>query len=79
MPTHDEEIGKAKGIAAVLFGPLLGLIYFIFLPVISIGAIITLLGRKILGGIMNQARNLVSFGWRPTEVYLSGKKKKKKN
>lgn len=79
MPMDDEEIGKVKGMAAVLFGPLLGLVYFICLPFIAIGTIITLLGRKILGGMMNQARNLITFGWRPTEAYLAGKKKKKKN
>lgn len=78
MLTHNKQIGRGKGIAAVLLGPLLGLVYFICLPFIAIGTIITLMGRKILGGMMNQARNLVSFGWRPTEAYLGGKKKKKR-
>lgn len=79
MLTYNEEGGRGKEIAALLFGPLLGLVYFICLPVIAIATIVTLIGGKIVGGIMNQARNLVSFGWRPTEAYLAGKKKKKKD
>lgn len=78
MVTNTEHIGKGKGIAAVLLGPIAGLAYFICLPFIVIGTIVTLLGRKTLVGVMNLARNLVSFGWRPTEAYLEGKKKKKR-
>ncbi len=79
MLTYNEEVGRGKGIAALLFGPLLGLVYFICLPFIAIATIVTLLGGKILGGILSQARNLASFGWRPSEAYLAGKKKKKRD
>jgi hypothetical protein len=78
MLTHSEHIGRGKAIAAVLLGPIAGLVYFICLPIISIGTIVTLLGRKVLAGMMNLTRNLVSFGWRPTEAYLEGKRKKKR-
>lgn len=78
MLTHTEHIGRGKGIAAVLLGPIAGLVYFICLPFIAIGTIVTLLGKKIMVGMMNQTRNLVSFGWRPTEAYLEGKRKKKR-
>jgi hypothetical protein len=78
MLTHTEHIGRGKGIAAVLLGPITGLVYFICLPFIAIGTIVTLLGKKMMVGIINQTRNLVSFGWRPTEAYLEGKKKKKR-
>ena len=79
MLTSYEEHGKGKGVAALLFGPFLGLAYFICLPFIAIGTIATLVGKNILGGMLSLTRNLVSFGWRPTEAYLAGKKKTKKN
>jgi hypothetical protein len=78
MFKYNEKLHKSNGIAAVLLGPLLGLLYFICLPFIAIGTIVSLLGRKMMVGMMNQTRNLVSFGWRPTEAYLAGKKKKKR-
>jgi len=77
MFTHNEKIERGKGIAAMLLGPVAGLAYFVCLPVIAIGTVLTSLGRKITVGIMNQTSNLVSFGWRPTEAYLEGKKKKR--
>lgn len=64
-----------------LFMPFLGLflggLYVIFLPVIMITTAVYLLGKRILGGVLSQARMSVSFGWRPTEAYLAGKNKKK--
>jgi len=75
---QDKKLNKTKGIAAVLLGPIAGLVYFICLPFIAIGTVVTLLGKKIMVGMINQTRNLVSFGWRPTEAYLEGKKKKKR-
>jgi hypothetical protein len=75
---QNKKLHKTKGIAAVLLGPITGLVYFICLPFIAIGTIVTLLGKKMMVGIINQTRNLVSFGWRPTEAYLEGKKKKKR-
>lgn len=78
MLTSYEEQGKGKGIAALVFGPFLGLAYFISLPIIAIATIIMLLGRSILHGMLSLTRNLVSFGWRPSEAYLAGRKKAKK-
>jgi len=55
----------------------LGGVYVIFLPIIMITVATCLLGKRIFGGILSQARRSVYFGWRPTEAYLSGKNKKK--
>ena len=77
MLTSYEE-GKGKGIAALVFGPFIGLAYFISLPFIAIATIIMLIGRNALRGMLSLARNLVSFGWRPSEAYLAGRKKTKK-
>ncbi len=74
---HKDGIGKE--VAALLLGPLVGLVYFISLPFIAIATIAALIGKKVLSGILSMARNLVSFGWRPTEAYLAGRKKKKRD
>jgi len=62
----------------MILGPILGLLYVIFLPFVAIAIMATLLGKKIMEGIFHLVRNFVSFGWRPTEAYLGGKKKEGK-
>lgn len=57
----------------------LGGLYVICLPVLMITMAVYLLGMRIFGGVLTQARRSVSFGWRPTEAYLAGKKKKVEN
>lgn len=80
MVAYEEHREKRSvSISALLWGPLLGLAYVIFLPFIAIATIITLVGRKAVAGIMGVLRNVVLFGWRPSEAYLAGKKKKKKS
>jgi hypothetical protein len=78
MLTSYEKQGKGKGVAVLVFGPFLGLAYFISLPFIAIGTIVVLIGRSVLRGMLSLMRNLVSFGWRPSEAYLAGRKKAKK-
>ncbi len=38
-----------------------------------------MIGRKVIGGLTSVGRDLISFGWRPSESYLASKKKKKKD
>jgi len=78
MLTSYEERGKGKGVAALVFGPFIGLAYFVSLPFIAIATIVVLIGKTMLRGMLSLTRNLVSFGWRPSEAYLAGKKKTKK-
>ncbi|HEX9021499.1 MAG TPA: hypothetical protein VF903_09575, partial [Nitrospirota bacterium] len=68
---------KASSSAILLFGPILGLAYVVFLPIISIMTAFSLLVRKTLGGVFSLGKNIISFGWRPNEAYLGGKNKKK--
>lgn len=77
MYTYNEGIKTGNGIATLLMGPILGLLYVVAMPFIAIATIVTLLGGKILSGVLSLGRNIVFFGWRPTEAYLSGKKKQK--
>jgi hypothetical protein len=46
------------------------------MPFIGIAALAALTGRFVLGGLYNLAAKSVSFGWRPKNAYLSGKKKR---
>jgi len=68
---------KASSGAILLLGPIIGLAYVVFLPIIGIGTAMSLIVQKTLGGIFSLGKHIVSFGWRPAEAYLGGKKKKK--
>jgi hypothetical protein len=56
-----------------------GGLYIVLLPVTIIATSLYLLGIRIFGGVLDQLRTSVSFGWRPTEAYLAGKNRKEKN
>ncbi len=75
MVTYYEDNKKGSGIGMLVSGPILGLMYVIALPFIAIATVVTLVGGKMVAGIVSTISNLVSFGWRPSEAYLSGKKK----
>ncbi len=65
--------------AMLLSGPVIGLVYSILMPFIGIASIATLgLGRLVMG-LHNLVVKSVSFGWKPGNAYLSGKKKNKKD
>ncbi|MGD0282850.1 MAG: hypothetical protein ABSB95_10855 [Dissulfurispiraceae bacterium] len=76
MLTYEEDSNILKKAAMLLLGPVVGLIYVIFLPFVSIATLIVMVGGKALEKLWSLARNIVYFGWRPSEAYLSGKKKK---
>lgn len=76
MVAYNDNDSMGKKAVLLLLGPFIGLAYVIALPFLSIATMIALLARKIVGGIFNLLGNLVSFGWRPGEAYLGGKKKK---
>ncbi len=62
----------ASGI--LVLGPVLGLLYAAFLPFIGIAMLIKVVGQKIAGTFFSTAKSTASFGWRPSESYLAGKK-----
>ncbi len=68
---------KASSGAILLLGPILGLAYIVFLPIMGIVTALSLVVQKTLGGVFGLGKHLVSFGWRPAESYLGGKNKKK--
>ena len=64
--------------AVVVAAPALGLLYAAFLPFIGIAMLVKLVGEKIGGGVMESVQSSASFGFRPSESYLSGRKKREK-
>ncbi len=74
---HIRTIGYAnaiKTIGKVIAAPFIGLAYIVALPVGFVYA----LGSAMVNGVLTLAGREASFGWRPTEAYLSGKKKERK-
>jgi len=57
----------------VVAGPIIGLVYVIFLPFIALAMLPTL----IVARAMQRLRNVSHFGWRHSEAYLTGRKTKK--
>ncbi len=68
---------KAPGAVVLAAGPILGLIFAVFLPFIGIAMALMALGGKIVEGMVKAASGVVTFGWRPIEAYLTGKKSRK--
>ena len=62
---------KAPTAVVLLAGPVLGLLYAIFLPFIAIAMTVTVVARKAA----EAGAHAASFGWRPVEAYLAGRKK----
>ncbi|HTG01348.1 MAG TPA: hypothetical protein VK654_12285 [Nitrospirota bacterium] len=68
---------KASPGLILVTGPFLGLIYIIALPIMGVVTAMSLIVQKVLSVISHLVRNMVSFGWRPSESYLSGSNRKK--
>jgi hypothetical protein len=55
--------------------PVAGLIYIVLMPFLGMTAVATVVGVKILNGLSGIVGKSISFGWKPKNAYLSGKKK----
>lgn len=64
-----------KTLVKILSAPFLGLLFFLALPIISVGLIAYTLGEKIYSGLKLVGGRMLYFAWRPSEAYLSGKSK----
>jgi hypothetical protein len=56
----------------------LGGAYVLLLPVLIICSTVYMLGVRVFGSLFLQMRRSMDFGWRPSEAYLAGKGKEKK-
>ena len=68
---------KAPAAVMLMAGPILGLIFAIFLPVVGIAMTLVQAVKKLGEGIAEATAASMSFGWRPIEAYLTGRKKRK--
>ena len=60
----------------LVLGPIIGLLYAAFLPFIGIAMLVKIVLQKAASMAFGSARSRASFGWRPSESYLAGQKKK---
>ena len=67
---------RVPAAAIIVLAPVIGLLYAAFLPFIGIAMLVKLVGQKAGGGVMEMVHGSASFGWRPSESYLTGKKEK---
>jgi hypothetical protein len=62
-----------KVVGKIAAAPFIGIAYVVMLPFAFFAA----LGSAAMSGVMSLVGRTAVFGWRPTEAYLTGKKKKK--
>jgi len=74
---QDAMYVKAPSMAVLAAGPVLGLLFAVFLPFIGIVMAATLLVKKVGEGVRDAAVASMTFGWKPIEAYLAGRKRKK--
>jgi K+-transporting ATPase c subunit len=68
---------KAPLVVMLAAAPILGLLFAVFLPFIGIVMSVAQAGRKVAEGVTSATAGSMSFGWRPIESYLAGRKRKK--
>lgn len=64
-----------KTVGKIAAAPFIGIAYVVALPFAFFGAIASVAA----GGALNAFGKTAVFGWRPTEAYLTGKKKKEES
>jgi hypothetical protein len=69
---------RLNPVALLLAGPFIGLLFAVFLPFIGIAMTVLLIGRKVAESAVDVAVKSTSFGWKPIEAYLEGRRKGKK-
>ena len=66
---------KISNAVVVVACPIIGLLYAVLFPFIGIAVLVKLVVQKTL--VPSTIPVYASFGWRPSESYLAGKKKNK--
>ena len=68
---------KAPAAVMLMGAPIIGLVFAVFLPLIGIVMTLIMIGRKLVQGAQEAAAGSMTFGWRPVQAYLIGRKAKK--
>jgi len=55
--------------------PVAGLLYIVLMPFLGMTVVASVVGAKFLNGLSGIVGKNISFGWKPKNAYLSGKKK----
>ncbi len=63
----------------LLAGPFLGLLYAAFLPFIGIAMTLKLVAQKMSGSLAGSMQTVPNFAFRPSESYLAGRKRARKD
>jgi hypothetical protein len=71
---RDSNFYRMPAAAVLAAAPVLGLLYAAFLPFIGIAMLAKLVAQKIGGGVLETVPGSASFGWRPSESYLAGRR-----
>jgi hypothetical protein len=74
--TGERVVDMLPAMGILIMGPAIGLIYAAFLPFIGIAMVFKVVAHKVAGMALAPIRSGASFGWRPSESYLVGTKKK---
>ncbi len=75
MFTHTGD-QREVSVAMLIASPIIGLLYVVFLPFIGIATLAAMAVSKVMGVAVTAAGKAISFGWRPVESYLTGKRKR---
>jgi predicted permease len=75
----EKKEASMKTFIKIVSAPILGLIFFLALPVISVCLIGYTLCEKIYLGLRIVLSKMLYFAWTPCEAYLSGKKRSVRN
>ena len=75
---RDRSFYRMPAAAVLVAAPVLGLLYAAFLPFIGIAMLAKLVAQKIGGGVLETVPGSASFGWRPSESYLAGRRSRAK-
>ncbi len=76
--SEERKDNRLKKLLILIASPVVGLVYVIALPIIAVATFLGLVTERVIGGVINVAGKTISYGWRPTESYLLGRKKKGK-
>jgi len=74
MVISYEETTAVQRAVGLFMGSMLGLAYVVYLPFIALATTVIVLGRKVLSEVLCVLRSFATFGWNPSEAYISGKR-----
>jgi len=59
-----------------LAAPVIGLLYVLLMPFAWMAALLVIIVKTVAVGLARMTARSLSFGWRPIEAYLAGRRKK---